>query len=78
MTDEELRAAIAEHSAVPAEAITPDANLVQLGISSLEIMRLVTRWRRDGLAVSFETLVAAPTLGAWAAHFEEIETRAER
>ncbi|MFJ9739197.1 phosphopantetheine-binding protein [Streptomyces sp. NPDC101166] len=71
-TEQELRATLAPVLGVPRDAIEPDANLVVLGLSSLEIMRLVSRWRRQRIPVEFEALVAAPTLTGWLAHFASL------
>ena len=68
ITELELRETVATVLNRPAEEIPGDANLVLLGISSLEIMRLVSRWRRQKLPVSFEALVTEPTLNQWLAH----------
>ena len=69
-TADELRASIAALTGADPADLTGDANLVYLGLGSLEIMRLVTRWRRAGIAVEFRALAAAPTIGAWQAHLE--------
>ncbi len=66
---DELRQAVSAVIGVPPEEIPGDANLVFLGLGSLELMRLVTRWRRAGLAVDFAALTAEPTLDAWAAQY---------
>ncbi len=68
-TDDELRAIVAPLLGVEPASIEPDANLVVLGLSSLEIMRLVSRWRKNKVAVDFDQLVAAPTLTGWHEHF---------
>ena len=50
------------------EASTPiraDDNLVELGLDSMQVMRLVNRWRRAGLHVNFADLMENPTLAAW-------------
>ncbi|MFE5597691.1 phosphopantetheine-binding protein [Streptomyces coelicoflavus] len=52
--------------------IEPNANLIHVGLGSLEMMRLVNRWRRDGLPVSFRELAAEPTLEAWQRHFDAV------
>jgi aryl carrier-like protein len=54
--------------------IPGDANLILLGLSSMEIMRLVGRWRRARVPVVFEELAAAPTLKGWLAHFDSLRT----
>jgi aryl carrier-like protein len=66
--ESELRAAIGPLLGIAPEAIEPDANLVVLGLSSLEIMRLVSTWRRKKIPVEFEQLIATPTLAGWLAH----------
>ncbi|GAA4004516.1 hypothetical protein GCM10022247_26930 [Allokutzneria multivorans] len=68
VTELELRETLAAVLNRPTREIAGDANLVLLGISSLEIMRLVSRWRRQKLPVSFEALVTEPTLDQWLAH----------
>jgi aryl carrier-like protein len=67
-TAEELRRTIAGIIEAEPEEIPGDANLVFLGLGSLEVMRLVTRWRRVGLEVDFAELAAEPTVDAWTAH----------
>ncbi|MEU1463116.1 phosphopantetheine-binding protein [Streptomyces sp. NPDC005706] len=65
LTGEELRAALAELIGVSPSEIEDDANLIQLGLESLQMMRLVTKWRRAGLAVAFGDLTGTPTFAAW-------------
>jgi aryl carrier-like protein len=64
-TREQLRGTISKTLGLPAEAIRDDQNLVELGLSSLEIMRLVNRWRRQGIDLDYDALAASPTLGHW-------------
>jgi mycobactin phenyloxazoline synthetase len=71
-TERELRAIIAPVLGIEPGRIEPDANLVLLGLSSLEIMRLVSRWRKARVPVQFDALVAEPTLKGWLAHFESL------
>lgn len=40
-------------------------NLVALGLDSMQVMRLVNKWRRAGLDVSFATLMERPFLADW-------------
>jgi mycobactin phenyloxazoline synthetase len=75
-TERELRAIVAPVLGIEPGRIEPDANLVLLGLSSLEIMRLVSRWRKAGIPVQFDALVAAPTLGGWSAHFQSLAASA--
>ncbi|MFF3850869.1 phosphopantetheine-binding protein [Streptomyces sp. NPDC002328] len=71
-TEQELRTTLAPVLGIPQDAIEPDASLVVLGLSSLEIMRLVSRWRKQRIPVEFEALVASPTLAGWLTHFESL------
>jgi aryl carrier-like protein len=71
-----LREAVAAMIGAEPDAIAPDANLIHLGLGSLEMMRLVNRWRRDGLPVSFRELAAEPRLDAWQRHFDTVAPRA--
>lgn len=71
-TERELRAIVAPVLGLEPDRIEPDASLVLLGLSSLEIMRLVSRWRKARIPVEFDALVAAPTLNGWLAHFETL------
>lgn len=40
-------------------------NLIELGLDSLKIMRLVNGWRRNGAKVTFGEMVSAPCLEEW-------------
>jgi aryl carrier-like protein len=71
-TIDRMRAAIAEILGTPPAAISDDANLFQLGLDSLGVMRLVTSWRREGVRVSSRDLLADPTLRAWQAHLDTL------
>lgn len=71
-TEFDLRATVAPLLGVEPDAIGLDANLVVLGLSSLEIMRLVSRWRKSRIPVQFDALVAEPTLAGWLAHFDAV------
>ena len=73
-----LRDVVASALGLAPADLDPDANLVVLGLSSLEIMRLVGTWRRLGVRVDFDRLVAAPTLTGWLAHFAELAPAAGR
>ncbi|OHV30270.1 phosphopantetheine-binding protein [Parafrankia soli] len=73
-----LRDVVASALGLAPADLDPDANLVVLGLSSLEIMRLVGIWRRQGVPVDFDRLVADPTLTGWLAHFAELTPAADR
>ena len=68
----ELKSAIAELLDVPADQIADDDNLAMLGVGSLEVMRLATGWRRDGLDVDYKELVAEPTVADWEQHLSRV------
>jgi aryl carrier-like protein len=48
--------------------LRPDANLLEEGLGSLEMIRLVTQWRRSGLEVSFQEIAREPSVTAWERH----------
>jgi aryl carrier-like protein len=64
-TLDDLREAIAALTGLEPHAVPEDANLIQLGVDSLGMMRLVNRWRRARIKVSYRELAAEPTLAAW-------------
>jgi aryl carrier-like protein len=72
--ENELRELVSPLIDTPAAEIPSDANLILLGLTSLEIMRLVSRWRKAKLPVIFEELAATPTIDGWTAHFAGLET----
>jgi aryl carrier-like protein len=76
--ERELRETIAPLIGAQPADIPGDANLILLGLTSLEIMRLVGRWRRERLPVVFEELAATPTLNGWLAHFDSLRTERTR
>lgn len=79
-TLDELREAVAAIIGSEPSAIPEDANLIHLGIDSLGMMRLVNRWRRTSIRVSFRELAAEPTLAAWQRHMDAVrgESTGER
>lgn len=48
-----------------AVAIGMEDNLVELGLDSMQVMRLVNKWRRAGMDVSFAALMERPRLDQW-------------
>ncbi|OBI45071.1 non-ribosomal peptide synthetase [Mycobacterium sp. E796] len=62
---EDIRAEVAELLGVGADAIHPGSNLIGQGLDSIRMMTLAGRWRRQGIAVDFAALAAAPTIEAW-------------
>ncbi|MFI8293063.1 phosphopantetheine-binding protein [Streptomyces sp. NPDC085614] len=71
LSADELRGEVAAVLGVQPDTVPADAHLVHLGLGSLEMMRLVTRWRRQGLPAEFAELAAAPTLDAWHRHLTD-------
>ncbi|GAA1027629.1 MULTISPECIES: phosphopantetheine-binding protein [Amycolatopsis] len=69
---EELRDEVAGVLSLRPEDIEEHRNLADLGMTSMELMGLINRWRKRGLQVSFDTLVEQPTLAAWRKHLEAV------
>ncbi|MBW6409614.1 non-ribosomal peptide synthetase [Clostridium weizhouense] len=42
-----------------------DCNLIEFGLDSLKIMRLVNKWRKAGYKVTFSKLIEEPTVKMW-------------
>ncbi|MCF2857714.1 amino acid adenylation domain-containing protein [Pseudoalteromonas sp. SMS1] len=42
-----------------------DANLIELGLDSMHMMRLVNQWRKQGAKVTFSKLIEQPILSHW-------------
>lgn len=60
----EVRKHIAGALPEPA-AFNDDQNLIELGLDSLTMMRLVSRWRRAGAAITFAEAISSPRLRDW-------------
>ncbi|MGW5146827.1 amino acid adenylation domain-containing protein [Rhodococcus koreensis] len=71
---DDVRAVVAEALGVEQSTIGGGANLFELGLESLVVMRLVGRWRRDGLIVTFADLAAEPTVAAWSSILTTADT----
>lgn len=61
---EQLRMQIKRMLPTPVE-FDDDQNLIELGLDSLHMMRLVNHWRRAGSTITFAELIAAPRLSDW-------------
>ena len=61
---EEVRMQVKTMLSVPVE-FDDDDNLIELGLDSLKIMRMVNKWRRAGSMVTFADLIEAPRLRDW-------------
>lgn len=60
----ELKEQIKEKLTTPQE-FDGNRNLLELGLSSLKIMRMVNQWRKQGIRVSFGELMEEPILDSW-------------
>ncbi|WP_028936966.1 non-ribosomal peptide synthetase [Pseudonocardia spinosispora] len=58
---DEVRALLTDDGDVPSDT----DNLIEWGLDSIALMSMASRWRRDGIEVSFGELAAEPTLGRW-------------
>ncbi|SHO52331.1 non-ribosomal peptide synthetase [Anaerocolumna xylanovorans] len=47
------------------ENIPEDKNLIELGLNSLQIMRIINQIRKSGASVNFPQLINAPTIQGW-------------
>ncbi|MFS0581059.1 amino acid adenylation domain-containing protein [Brevibacillus sp. 179-C9.3 HS] len=63
---EEMKRQIQEMLPAPV-AFSDDQNLIELGLDSLQMMRMVNKWRKEGAKVTFAELIGAPTLRDWQA-----------
>jgi yersiniabactin nonribosomal peptide synthetase len=70
---EEVRMEIKAMLHAPVE-FEDDDNLIELGLDSLRIMRMVNKWRRGGATVTFAELIAAPRLSDWWSLLKEDNT----
>jgi len=61
----DLRATLAELVEEEPEDLHDDTDLIELGLDSIMLMRLVAQWRQAGLDVTVSALAQEPTVGAW-------------
>lgn len=64
MEYKEIKQQIVENLSVSRE-FEDQENLLELGLNSLMIMRLVNQWRKQGVKVLFGDLMEHPTFGEW-------------
>ncbi|WP_328491424.1 phosphopantetheine-binding protein [Streptomyces sp. NBC_00414] len=76
-TPDQVRSAVAALIGTAPQDIPGDANLVFLGLGSLDVMRLSSRWRREGLPVEFEVLTADPTIDNWVRHLDSLRPHSD-
>ncbi|PYG90251.1 yersiniabactin nonribosomal peptide synthetase [Ruminiclostridium sufflavum DSM 19573] len=60
----EIKDQIIEKLAVPKD-FDDSQNLLELGLNSLQVMRLVNQWRKKGIKVQFGDLLEHPTFAEW-------------
>jgi bifunctional isochorismate lyase/aryl carrier protein len=60
-----LLADVANTMEIPSSDLHIEDNLVDMGLDSLRLMALVSRWRKAGCAVDFPALARVPTVQAW-------------
>lgn len=66
VTDDEVKAILAEEARVPPESLREDATLESLGVASIDVMSsLFTLEDRHGVIVQTEDLEGVATLGAF-------------
>ncbi|UJW29512.1 phosphopantetheine-binding protein [Saccharothrix sp. AJ9571] len=68
LTAEQIRADVAGLIGCDEAELTPDADLLDLGLDSIRIMGLIERWRAAGATgLEFADLAEQPQLGHWTA-----------
>ena len=45
--------------------ISKGQNLLELGLTSLQVMKLMGQWKKKGIAIKFTDLISNPTLESW-------------
>ena len=65
LTAEQVRADVAGLLGCDEAELTPDADLLDLGLDSIRIMGLIEQWRAAGVTVEFADLAEQPHLAHW-------------
>jgi yersiniabactin nonribosomal peptide synthetase len=68
---DQIRRQVAEALNAPDPLPADDAHLLELGLDSLQLMRLVSQWRKAGANVNFAQLMETPRLADWWPLFAE-------
>ncbi|EID4425512.1 acyl carrier protein [Vibrio vulnificus] len=61
----DLLATLSELLRVSEAEIQSDTNLIELGLDSINLMRLTGRLRQVGIEVNFAQLMNSPTFSSW-------------
>ncbi len=51
-----------------------DKNLIELGLSSIQLMKIVSRFRKKGIKCSFADLLSRPYLRDWKVYFKSLKS----
>jgi len=62
---EEVRGLVAAILQLQPPDIPAEADLIELGLDSLAMVRVINLWRRAGIRLALDDLTAEPTLAAW-------------
>jgi len=65
LTLEEMRRDVAIILRIDVAEVSPDENLIDLGLDSMRAMSLHDRWNSAGSELDFAALSEAPTLRRW-------------
>lgn len=57
------------------ETIKEDSNLIEYGLSSIQIMQLSTMLRKMGIKLSFSKMISNPSLKSWATMIKDIKPK---
>ncbi|CCO45087.1 aryl carrier domain protein [Vibrio nigripulchritudo ATCC 27043] len=61
----DLLADVSQLLGVPAESISPETNLIELGLDSISLMRFTGQLRSKGIDIKFDKLIESPTIESW-------------
>lgn len=65
LSRDRLRSDVAEVLAEDPGSFADDDNLIDLGLDSIRLMSLATRWREAGFEAGYLDLAQEPTVAAW-------------
>lgn len=65
LTVDGIRASVAELLTIDVDRVGPEDNLLMLGVDSIKLMGLASRWQRHGVEVPFVELAENPTAAHW-------------